>query len=1614
MTVRFSAVAIFKICIIGGFLMGKCLSAISFSRRYLQLARFSCIILTLGLLTVPARAETQYILAPMSPATNFTTAPPVGSGHRSMMMLSAVSGNFFSAYMGERVPLQAWGIFSIPSCQPLGPADENVTRAPQHGTLGFTVISGTVTGSICTGRQGTFTQPAYTWTDASAALGTEDPFSIHWFSTQYGVSFGESYTAVLNTDTSKGLGICVPCLAKENGAGVYTPVTNTGTVAAGNPVNIGIGNKFEQVEDYATAGRNPLRLVRYYNSMAADKTDAMELGSKWRDNYDRYLDVSIGTVTAERADGQILTFIKNADNSWTSDTDVDLTLTNVGASWYLTDHSDTVETYYQPSSSNTAYLQRIVTRGGYERDLAYNANNQLASVTDSFGRKLGFAYNSAGLLSQVTTPGNLVLTYGYDSSGANGSTLDRLTSVSYNTTPATDRIYSYVNNFDLASITDEDGNVYAQWTYDDKDRATSSQHAGGAGKVTISYDSDTQRTVTGPLGQQTVYTFQTLQGVPKVVKIARAASGTVPAGTESFTYDSNGYVASKTDWNGNVTDYINDAHGDPTSITEAAGTALARTTTIAYGGPTGRLPGEIVAPNLTTHYTYDRYGNVLTRQETDTATPGGATRTWVYTYDQDGHMLTMTDPRGNVTTYTYDGDNLATITNALGQTSKITSYNASGLPLSMTDPNGITTTFTYDIRNRLLSRTIDGATTAFAYDPAGNLTHITLPDGAELNYTYDAAHRVTAVSNNVGDTINYTLDANGDITGQQVAGNGTITETQSALFDSLGRMLKQIGAYNETTSYAYDANGNGIGTTDALGNTTAQSFDALNRLIKSVDPLSNATSYAYDAEDNLTSVTDPRGLATTYTYDGFGDVLSRTSPDTGTTTYAYDAAGNPIRQTDARGVETDHTFDALNRVLTETYPASPGENVTYTYDQGPYGIGHLTSFTDASGATAYTYNARGDIVSDRRTIGRSRYATFYTYDAADRLTSITYPDGRTVNVARDAFGRVSGITLSQGANHDDRDDWRDHDRWGGWHNRHHGGGQDIVSNVTYEPFGPVNGFAYGNGVAETLSYDQDYRLTGIAAKGNGKFIQDQTLTYDPVSDITAINDLAAQADKDQARDRDGRGYDRGDGRGDDRGDHDRGWGDDRKAPSLNQTFTYDPDMRLLTATGAYGTQTFAYDADGNRLSESFTQRYGRSDNTRTRTGSYAYDTASNMLQSVSGLDGMQYTYTSNGDLAREANGRTDRSFTYDARNRLSSLTNQGMSAATVRYKTNALGERVQKSGASDGLNDFDDATDYIYDEQGRLIAEGHDGRISREYIYLGSLPVAELTHGQVYYVHDNHLGAPQKMTNAQQRIVWNRISEPFGKTFALKGDQDLMNLRFPGQYHDAESGLDYNMFRSYDPTIGRYTQSDPIGLSGGINTYAYVGGNPVNWIDPMGLAGGSEEETRGGGLIDTDPTAPIREWQFWNTYKDLQKIDPSNLNLEFVSGPNFIPTNSDIEALQTALDNARIKNSEKATGVCTAKTVVIGEDMSGRVIPTAKANNAEWYSPPNSPPEQWMENNKNWINQKMNEGCTILDCGAAPGRASYPSPTSPYYQMERQQIQLRNYQNYKQIQSVVK
>lgn len=137
--------------------------------------------------------------------------------------------------------------------------------------------------------------------------------------------------------------------------------------------------------------------------------------------------------------------------------------------------------------------------------------------------------------------------------------------------------------------------------------------------------------------------------------------------------------------------------------------------------------------------------------------------------------------------------------------------------------------------------------------------------------------------------------------------------------------------------------------------------------------------------------------------------------------------------------------------------------------------------------------------------------------------------------------------------------------------------------------------------------------------------------------------------------------------------------------------------------------------------------------------------------------------------------------------------------------------------------------------------------MQREYIYNGSVLVGFVSGGNLSFVHTDHLTTPQVVTNQSQAVVWIADYQPFGKAKLGLFNSISLDSRFPGQYLDSETGLYYNYFRDYDPSIGRYIESDPIGLEGGINTYAYVEGNPLTGTDPLGLTGrgGSNANTAG-------------------------------------------------------------------------------------------------------------------------------------------------------------------------
>ena len=155
---------------------------------------------------------------------------------------------------------------------------------------------------------------------------------------------------------------------------------------------------------------------------------------------------------------------------------------------------------------------------------------------------------------------------------------------------------------------------------------------------------------------------------------------------------------------------------------------------------------------------------------------------------------------------------------------------------------------------------------------------------------------------------------------------------------------------------------------------------------------------------------------------------------------------------------------------------------------------------------------------------------------------------------------------------------------------------------------------------------------------------------------------------------------------------------------------------------------------------------------------------------------------------------------------------------------------------------------FVYDQSGQLLGEYDSaGTAIREYVWLGSTPIAMFTPDPAnatnppltYFFHTDHLNTPRVVVDKNNAIRWRWLAEPFGTTAPENNPSSLgaftQPLRFPGQYADQESGLSYNLNRDFDSSTARYVQSDPIGLAGGINTYAYVGGNPLSRVDPTGL-----------------------------------------------------------------------------------------------------------------------------------------------------------------------------------
>lgn len=1181
-----------------------------------------------------------------------------------------------------------------------------------------------------------------------------------------------------------------------------------GCQQSGDPINTGAGNMYEAVVDFTGGGAFPLIFRRSYNSGIANAGGGasgadQSLGFGWTTDQTSHLSIYItpqqytacidpytgthyicpvhpadmpGTITVWRSDGSQQIFSGQfhpdgtpASTSFTPEQGSIGQLSFNGTNYvYL--RADGYSELFESHGRLTA----VQMPGGLQQTYGYDSNNRLTSVTDPAGRTMSFTYDANDRIQTMTNPAGGIFTYAYDTSG-------NLASVTYpdlnNPSGVTVQyLYEMPSTFPhaLTGIIDENGNRYATWGYDSQGHANSSQNAGGVNSFGITYDTDANGNVTGshvtePTGLVRDLAFTMVNSVSMLTSAsARCTTCADKSKTISYNFDPDGTLhKSVTDFNNVVYNYIIDPNGNETSRTEAVGTTIERTIDTHWDLSVNR-PDLVTEAGRTTVYTYDGAGNVLTKTVTDTAT--SEARATTYTYYPSGLLHTATDALNHTTTYTYTaaGD-LSTVTNALNQVvTTVNSYDSNGLPTSTTDANGAQTTMSYDARGRLLSRSIASATTQLLYDAAGNLVKVTQPNNAYLQYAYDDAHRLTSVTNNLGEYLLYTLDSEGNrVEEDTCASSANCGPTLSGdirvhkrTYDTQNRLVQDIGGMSQTTIYSnYDGNGNVQTIADAASQVTQRSYDALNRLSAVLDVNLGTTTYLYDAFDRIEFVTDPRSLTTQYHYDAFGDVKQLDSPDTGTTQYTYDLVGNRLTKTDARNVQATYTYDALNRIAGISYPHT-AQNVTYTYDQGTNGIGHMTSMTDPSGSTSWTYDARGNVLSKASTVSSVSATVSYAYNLADQLASISYPVAAslypdTLSISRDATGRVHGLTNSSGQ------------YWLGTPPCHITPCSNAtIAGATYEPFGSFASLIFGNGglgtgLTDSRTYDLDGRLTSLTLPG----VQSQTFGYYLTNDISGITDNLNS--------------------------------------SRTQTFSYDALGHLTAATGVYGSKTYTYDADGNR--------------TTSGSATYSYPSTSNRLSSVNSTS---YQYDAAGNTTNDG----IHTYTYNDAGRLATVD------ANVQYVYNGLGQRVAKVVGSTTTRAFYDEAGHLLNDAGKLHFWLSDTPVGMAVVG-GTLSNRTMTY---YYVQSDQLGIPRAITNASGTTVWRLDSDPFGVGTPSPASITY-NLRFPGQYYDAETGHSYNVARDYDSSLGRYLQSDPIGLGGGVNTYLYVRDNPIRYIDRYGL-----------------------------------------------------------------------------------------------------------------------------------------------------------------------------------
>jgi|GEM_PF-420901 len=892
----------------------------------------------------------------------------------------------------------------------------------------------------------------------------------------------------------------------------------------------------------------------------------------------------------------------------------------------------------------------------------------------------------------------------------------------------------------------------------------------------------------------------------------------------------NARVTSITDYNQNQTTYAYEALQRIWYVIEAVGTQFQRKTTYYYttlsDGSTPNnfnTPNSIAAPELNVTNTINLRGQITEQDKAYPNQPTSLSQKITYVYYEDssqpnyGLLKYMTPPRESAgqiqeaTWYFYDTNgnisqtqrNVSSNGTRVLRTTSYTNYNSAGLPQNISYPDGSTDTIQYDsaYHAHITTHTSGSLTqiTTATYDALQHLQWSQDSDGFITNYIYDNLGRLAQKTAPNGNYETYAYFPNNVIHQvKQIGSNGTTISMQDKELDGNGRVRRTQNGWagGQTVDLVYDNNGNVKNTTTALGIVNQWTYDSLNRVATHIDGNNYTDTKDFDDADNNKTESAANTAGSSRLFKNQNLLRQEQNSDFGEKDYAYDLDNNPTGITHVDRQCAFNSIDEMNRPVNNTCSSTASNysslayNDSYVYDQSAYGnLDHVTANTADGVNTDYGYDTLHRVTS------KSQHNTT---PQAWGYPSSTLTNGYTYSTA----GRLQTFTYPSGNKvtfgYDNTSGMLARIQWGTTY---------ILQNITYDGADRLSNFTWGNGGTwQQWLNDQNLvqKIVNTGSGGNQVFQE----TYDVYD-----NDGNLKQKTKNSTDIFTYGY-------------------DNNYQLTSEGFTNAP------AGGTTYSTSYTYDNNGNRKTVSST-------NPLIGSATYTYVTNNHLATWSKNGVSMPFSYTNQGEMNQTYSGPA--SYDYAGRRREEGQNPNYPQYTFEHFDYNHKHERTFRGGSNIDRQ-------YAYDESSHLIGEyDASGNVIVEYVWMGDRPVAAVYPGnRIVYITTDYLGKPRQGMDAQTgQQVWYWNPDAFGvqqPTDVTLTNGVVINLRFPGQYFDVQSGLYYNLNRFYSPELGRYMEPDPTGLKAGLNPYAYAGNNPVMNTDPTGLL--SADDYRGMYALD--------------------------------------------------------------------------------------------------------------------------------------------------------------------